>query len=124
MEEIYEVSDRVVVLRDGKVIGTAPTGEMPQDRAIQLMVGRALTDLYPKRSNTLGEVVIAAEGLARGTIFENVSFSVRSGEILGFGGLVGSGRTEIARVLFGIDQPTAGKILLNGNQPRLRRQRT
>ena len=114
MEEIYEVSDRVVVLRDGKVIGTAPIGEMPQDRAIQLMVGRALTDLYPKRSNTLGEVVIAAEGLSRGTIFENVSFSVRSGEILGFGGLVGSGRTEIARVLFGIDQPTAGKILLNG----------
>jgi rhamnose transport system ATP-binding protein len=114
MEEIYEVSDRVVVLRDGKVIGTAPIGEMPQDRAIQLMVGRALTDLYPKRSSMPGEVVIAAEGLSRGTMFENVSFSVRSGEILGFGGLVGSGRTEIARVLFGIDQPTAGKILLNG----------
>lgn len=114
MEEIYEVADRVVVLRDGKVIGEAPVDEMPRDRAIQLMVGRPLADLYPKRSNTLGEVVLAVEGLSRGTIFENVSFAVRAGEILGFGGLVGSGRTEIARVLFGIDQPTAGRILLDG----------
>jgi rhamnose transport system ATP-binding protein len=114
MEEIYEVSDRVVILRDGKVIGEAPVDEMPRNRAIQLMVGRPLADLYPKRSNTLGEVVIAVEGLSRGTMFENVSFTVRSGEILGLGGLVGSGRTEIARVLFGIDQPTAGRILLNG----------
>ncbi|MBV8899235.1 MAG: ATP-binding cassette domain-containing protein, partial [Verrucomicrobia bacterium] len=114
MEEIYEVSDRVVVLRDGKVIGEAPVGEMPRDRAIQLMVGRPLADLYPKRSNLPGKVVMAVEGLSRGTMFENVSFTVRSGEILGFGGLVGSGRTEIARVLFGIDQPTAGRILLHG----------
>ena len=116
MEEIYEVSDRVVVLRDGKVIAGAPIAEMPRDRAIQLMVGRPLTDLYPKRSNASGEVVIAVEGLSRGTMFENVSFTLRSGEILGFGGLVGSGRTEVARVLFGIDQPTAGRILLNGKQ--------
>ncbi|MBV9488438.1 MAG: ATP-binding cassette domain-containing protein, partial [Verrucomicrobia bacterium] len=114
MEEIYQISDRVVVLRDGKMIGGAPVGEMPRDRAIQLMVGRPLADLYPKRSHTVGEAVLAVEGLSRGTMFENVSFTVRSGEILGFGGLVGSGRTEIARVLFGIDQPTAGKILLNG----------
>jgi rhamnose transport system ATP-binding protein len=116
MEEIYEVSDRVVVLRDGKVIAGSPIDEMPRDRAVQLMVGRPLTDLYPKRSNTSGEVVIAVEGLSRGTMFENVSFTLRSGEILGFGGLVGSGRTEVARVLFGIDQPTAGRILLNGKQ--------
>jgi rhamnose transport system ATP-binding protein len=86
MEEIYAVSDRAVVLLDGKAIAGAPIAEMPRDGAIQLMVGRPLTDLYPKRSHTAGEIVIAVEGLSRGTMFENVSFTLRSGEILDFAG--------------------------------------
>ena len=115
MDEIYRVADRVTVLRDGYLVATAPTDEMPRDRAVRLMVGRSLSHMYPEREARPGAVVLAATGLARDGAFAGVSIEVRAGEILGFAGLVGSGRTEIARVLFGVDQPTAGTIALDGH---------
>jgi ABC-type sugar transport system ATPase subunit/ribose/xylose/arabinose/galactoside ABC-type transport system permease subunit len=114
MDEIYRVADRVTVLRDGQLVATAPIGEMPRERAVRLMVGRVLTHMYPERQAEPGAVVLAAEGLARAGAFSGVSLQVRAGEVLGLAGLVGSGRTEIARVLFGVDQPTEGAILLDG----------
>ena len=114
LEEIERVADRVAVLRDGRLVATAPAAEMPRGRAVRLMVGRTLSDLYPARAHRPGGTVLAVEGLSREGAFADVSFAVRAGEILGFAGLVGSGRTEIARTLFGIDRPSAGTIRLDG----------
>ncbi len=112
MEEIYRVADRIAVLRDGFMVAEAPVSEMPHDRAVQLMVGRPLAKMYPKLESAFGKTVLRVEHLSRSGVFEDVSLTVKSGEIVGFGGLVGSGRTEIARVLFGIDQPSRGSICI------------
>ena len=114
MDEIFRVADRITVLRDGRLIATEPAASMTRDRAVQLMIGRALTTLYPARTSAPGEVRLEVSGLSRGKTFQDVSFTVRAGEIVGLGGLVGSGRTEVARVLFGIDAPDAGVMRLNG----------
>ena len=114
MDEIYRISDRVSVLRDGRLIATEPAGQMARERAIQLMIGRPLRDLYPALPTEVGREVLSVQQLAREGTFADVSFSVRAGEIVGLGGLVGSGRTEIARVLFGIDRASAGTIRLEG----------
>lgn len=115
MDEIYRVSDRIAVLRDGRLVGTELTADLSRERAIQMMVGRALDGLYPSHTAIPGNVVLEVNGLSRKGTFDDISFQLRAGEILGFGGLVGSGRTEIARVLFGIDQPTAGSIAIDGS---------
>jgi ABC-type sugar transport system ATPase subunit/ribose/xylose/arabinose/galactoside ABC-type transport system permease subunit len=116
MDEIYRVADRITVLRDGRLVGTELTGELSRERAIQMMVGRALNDLYPRHTAAPGDIVLDVSGLSLDGIFEDISFQLREGEILGLGGLVGSGRTEIARVLFGIDQPTEGAITIGGKR--------
>jgi rhamnose transport system ATP-binding protein len=116
MDEIYRVADRIAVLRDGKHIATEPVAALSLDRAIQLMVGRTLDSLYPKRSAARGAEVLRVTGLSRAGAFEDVTLSIHAGEIIGLGGLVGSGRTEIARVLFGIDRPTRGSIRLSGDE--------
>ena len=118
MEEIYRLADHIAVLRDGRLIGVQPAAELDRDRAIQMMIGRSLNSIYPPRQTKPGEEVLAVEGLTRDGAFADVSFKVRAGEVLGLGGLVGSGRTEIARVLFGIDQPSAGCIRLDGEDVR------
>jgi rhamnose transport system ATP-binding protein len=110
MEEIYRIADRVAVLRDGRLMAITPVGQMPPSRAVQLMVGRPLSDMYPALDVEFGRNVLNAERLTRSGVFKDVSFTLRAGEILGLGGLVGSGRTEIARVLFGVDRPTGGTI--------------
>lgn len=114
MDEIYRVADRIAVLRDGRHVGTEPAAELTRERAVQMMVGRALDGLYPGHDAVPGPVVLEVGRLTRDGAFSDVSFDVRAGEILGIGGLVGSGRTEIARVLFGIDHPTAGSIKVDG----------
>ena len=114
MEEIYRIADRVSVLRDGHLIATERAGVLSPERAIQLMVGRALSDMYPSLDVASGSTVLEAEHLSREGAFADVSFSLRAGEIVGFAGLVGSGRTEVARVLFGVDRPTKGKMRLDG----------
>ena len=114
MEEIYRVADRIAVLRDGQLVGTERAADLDRDRAVQQMIGRPLSAVYPSWQAATGATVVEVKGLSRDDAFRDVSFAVRAGEVLGLGGLVGSGRTEIARVLFGIDQPTAGRILVAG----------
>jgi rhamnose transport system ATP-binding protein len=112
MDEIYRIADRIAVLRDGRLVALTQADQMPRNRAVQLMVGRALSDMYPALDSQFGNPVLKVDRLARSGVFREVSFTLRAGEILGFGGLVGSGRTEIARVLFGVDQPTIGTVCI------------
>ena len=113
LDEVFRLSDRATVFRDGRHVITAPTRDLTTADLVRHMVGRAVT-LFPKGEAAIGTVLLEVKGLARTGEFHDVSFSVRAGEILGLAGLVGAGRTEIARVLFGIDQPTAGEFLLDG----------
>jgi rhamnose transport system ATP-binding protein len=119
MDEIFRISDRIAVLRDGALIGVERTEDLPKDRAIRMMVGRALTGLYPRSEASVGKVVLETHGLSRTGEYEGIDISVRAGEVLGIGGLVGAGRTELARTLFGITQPTDGKVLLDGQELHL-----
>ena len=118
MDEIFRIADRIAVLRDGRLIGVKPKAELGRGAAISMMVGREVTDLYPERRHAQGALVLEARGLSRGGGLSNIDLKLHAGEILGLGGLVGSGRTEIARVLFGIDQPDAGEILIDGRPVR------
>ncbi len=118
LEEIYELADRITVMRDGKIIETKQTEELPKQELIRLMVGRRLSETYPARNYRQGETVLKVESLS-GNIIEDVSFTLHKGEILGIAGLVGSGRTELVRMLFGADKIRRGKIELNGNTVRI-----
>nr|WP_175411625.1 ATP-binding cassette domain-containing protein [Streptomyces sp. TRM64462] len=120
MEEIFRICDRLAILRDGRLLQTVRSSEITQRDAVALMVGRELTDLYPEREVTLGEPVLEVSRLSRQGDFEGIDFSVRAGEIVGFAGLVGSGRTELARVLFGVHRQDAGAIRLDGEPVALR----
>jgi len=113
LDEVFELCDRATVLRDGKHVVTAATSDLTPPDLIRHMVGRAVT-LFPKVESPVGDVLLQVEGLSRGDAFRDVSFSVRAGEILGLAGLVGAGRTEVARVLFGVDRADAGEIRLAG----------
>ncbi|OLC27357.1 MAG: D-xylose ABC transporter ATP-binding protein [Actinobacteria bacterium 13_1_20CM_2_65_11] len=114
MEEVFEIADRLSVLRDGRHVITALISELTPADAIRHMVGRRLETLFPKEPATIGEVALEVRGLTRAGVFSDASFEVRRGEILGLAGLVGAGRTEIARVLFGIDKADAGEVLVAG----------
>ncbi len=116
LDEIFQIADRVTVMRDGKVVATLPRSEIDQQKLIRLMVGRDIQNLYPKPEPKIGPVVLRAEGITRRRILHQCSFEVRAGEILGFAGLVGSGRTELARAVFGADPIDAGSILLEGKR--------
>ena len=118
MDEIFIISDRIAVLRDGVLIGVESRDSLSRDRAVQMMVGRELSAFYPKNEATPGDLVLETKRLVRAGEFEDIDLTVRKGEILGLGGLVGCGRTEIARVLFGIAQPTSGSIHINGKEMR------
>ena len=111
--EVFQISDRVSVLRDGRFIKTVMTNEVDRDELIRLMVGREVSDTYPKRDFAPGEVVLELRDVC-GNGVENVSFAVRSGEIFGLSGLVGAGRTETMRMIFGADPIDSGEVRLNG----------
>jgi rhamnose transport system ATP-binding protein len=115
MDEIFRIADRIAVLRDGRLIGVHPKAELGRAAAISMMVGREVTDLYPERPYAPGKLMLETRGLSRSGAFAGIDLQLHAGEVVGLGGLVGSGRTEIARVLFGIDQPHAGEILIDGN---------
>ena len=114
LEEIFSVCDRITVLRDGEFAGCLPVSECTQETLIQRMVGRAVTDIYPKKTVPIGEVVLRVENLCAGNMVRNVSFEVRAGEIVGFAGLVGAGRSETMRAVFGIDKMDSGEIFVSG----------
>jgi ribose transport system ATP-binding protein len=113
LDEIMGLADRVTVLRDGKRVVTARTEEIDRDALIRSMVGRDLTGEYPESRATPGEPVLEVEGLVSGRVGP-VSFTLRRGEVLGLAGLVGAGRSEVARAIFGADRRTAGRIRLGG----------
>ena len=114
LEEIFEIGDRVTVMRDGEYVGTHPVKDMTRDEIIHMMVGRELKDEFPKEFFELGDERLRVEGLTRHGAFEDVSFSLHTGEIVGLTGLVGAGRTEVARAVFGADRLDAGQVYLDG----------
>ena len=118
MEEIFEISDEVTIMRDGKCVGTYPTKELTSDFVIKQMVGRTLTNLFPPRENTPSDVVLKVEGLTSISehSFKDVSFGVRRGEIFGIGGLVGAQRSELVEALFGLRGVKAGTVSIEGKK--------
>jgi len=114
LEEIMAVSDRVTVMRDGCWVADLDTADTSEQRIVELMVGRELTDIYPEKVAEIGDLVLRLRDLGVRGNFSGVSIDVRAGEIVGLAGLVGAGRTEVARAVFGIDKPNAGQIELDG----------
>lgn len=114
LEEIFQIADAVTVVKDGRITGQVNPGEVTRDLVIQMMIGRTLPTLFPGRSATIGGTLFAVEGLRRGDKVNDVSFSVRAGEILGLAGLVGAGRTETLRAIFGADQRDGGTMTMDG----------
>ena len=116
MEEIFAICDSITVMRDGQTVDKKPIPETSFDDVVRKMVGRELTDRFPARTSPKGDVVFEAKGLERKGAFQDVHFSVRSGEIVGVAGLMGAGRTEIMRAIFGLDPLEKGEIILNGKR--------
>jgi ribose transport system ATP-binding protein len=120
LDEAKKIGDRVTVLKDGRKVGTLPIAEADEERIIKMMVGRKLEEKYPKRAARIGGEALRIERLT-GAKFSDVSFAVRSGELLGLFGLVGAGRTETLRGIFGIDQVAGGEVYLEGRRVEIRR---
>jgi inositol transport system ATP-binding protein len=114
MSELFEIADEVSVFRDGRHIATRPAAEVTRDEIIRMMVGREITQMFPKEAVPIGEVVLAVKELGLAGVFGGVSFELRAGEILGLAGLVGSGRSNVAETLFGVSPATAGEIRIGG----------
>jgi len=120
MDEVFRISDDITVFRDGKHVGSYPAKELDRDKLIKLMVGRELTDLFPKEEAEIGDVVLSVQGLTRGSVVKDVSFELHRGEILGLAGLMGAGRTEVLETIFGIEKADSGEVVLNGKTLRIK----
>lgn len=123
LDEIFQIADRVAVLRDGEGVGTRPIGELSRESMIELMVGRKLENEFPKARCEIGDSGLEVRGLTREPRVRNVSFTVKRGEVVGLTGLVGAGRTEVARLIFGADKREAGRIELDGKELSIRSPR-
>jgi ABC-type sugar transport system ATPase subunit len=119
MNELFEIADEVSVFRDGKYIATKLSKELTRDEIIRMMVGRDISQMFPKLTVPIGDVVLSVEKLALNGIFQDVSFEVRAGEILGIAGLVGSGRSNIAETIFGVTPASSGTISIHGKQVKM-----
>ncbi|MBO2450983.1 sugar ABC transporter ATP-binding protein [Actinomadura barringtoniae] len=117
LEEIPRIGDRVTVLRDGRSVGEVPAGT-PEDELVRLMVGRSIEQQYPRERSEAGAALLQVRGLGRDGAFADVSFEVRAGEVVGLAGLVGAGRTEVARAIFGADRYDGGEVLVEGRRLR------
>jgi ribose transport system ATP-binding protein len=120
LEEIYEVCDTVTVLRDGHHIATRNVKDVSMEDLIRMMVGREVVEKFPRVVHTAGEEVLRVEGLTRRGVLENISFALRKGEILCIAGMVGSGRTELLRAIYGVDPVDEGKIYVRGREVEIR----
>ena len=116
MDEVFQIADEVSVFRDGRFIGTHAAADIDSDRLIHMMVGRELTQLFPKQEAEIGAVVLSVRDLALDGVFSGVTFDLRAGEILGLAGLVGAGRTNVAETLFGVTPATGGEIAIEGRR--------
>jgi len=120
MDEVLGISQRITVLRDGCTIDTLNTAECERDQLIALMVGREISDIFPKFGHELKEEALRVESISTQDLLKDIAFSVRKGEILGFSGLVGSGRTELMNVIFGLDKATDGAIYIDGQKANIK----
>ncbi|NLD51372.1 MAG: sugar ABC transporter ATP-binding protein [Clostridiales bacterium] len=119
MEEIFDLCDNVSVLRDGQHIATVPVASVTRDELVSLMVGRTVTNEYPRSSVQPGEVILEGRNITRKGVLHDISFQLRKGEVLGIAGLVGAGRTELARAILGIDKIDSGELLLHGKPVKM-----
>lgn len=120
LDEVLKISDRITVLRDGHSVGTYAVSDVNYDMLIKLIVGREVTDMFPKLEAEIGEVVLDVRGYTRRGAFQDCSFTVRRGEIVGFSGLVGAGRTELMRALLGVDPHDSGEVYINQEHVKIR----
>jgi len=119
LEEVFELADRITILRDGNFVISAPAKEITPEVMIRHMVGREIETLFPKQATTIGAAMLSVNNLSRAGEFRDISFEVHQGEILGLAGLIGAGRTEVAQALFGITRPESGEIRLNGKPVKI-----
>jgi L-arabinose transport system ATP-binding protein len=119
MREVRDLADRIAVLRDGRLVDERPTLKFPETEIVQAMVGRPITDLYERRVRSRGEIALSVQGLTTKRVHD-VSFDVRSGEVVGLAGLMGAGRSELAEAIFGYDRALAGSVAVDGRPVRLR----
>jgi ribose transport system ATP-binding protein len=120
MEEIFAICDRITVMRDGKTIVTKAISETNFDEVVRKMVGRELTDRFPERNPNFGKTILEVKHATKYGVFEDVSFAVKSGEIVGISGLMGAGRTEIMRALFGLDKLDGGEVWIEGKKAEIK----
>ncbi|MDF2522993.1 MAG: transporter-like protein [Clostridiales bacterium] len=118
LEEVFKIADTITTLRDGEVTGSNPKENVDMDKVIELMIGRKISSMFPTRKVIPGDEILRIENLSGGKI-SNINFTVRRGEVVGLAGLVGSGRTEVARAIFGADSKKAGKIFLEGKEIKI-----
>lgn len=120
MDEVFAIADTITVLRDGKYIDTKPAAELDQPTLITMMVGRTIDSLFPETAIRTGKEVLSVRHLGRAGAFSGISFSVHEGEVLGIAGLMGAGRTEIARAIFGLDRVDEGDLFVKGEKATIR----
>lgn len=118
LDEVFALCSRITIMRDGATVGTALTKDLTEAKVIKLMVGREISELYPKLEAKIGDVVLKVENLNLAGQFADINFEVRAGEIVGLAGLVGSGRSEVVRAIFGVDKYDTGTVTLNGKKLR------
>lgn len=121
MEEVFRIADDITVLRDGKTVETHPASEIDLDKVIALMVGRKMDNVYPKEEVEIGEPILEIEGLGSKGVFKDINFKANKGEIVGFAGLMGAGRTETMRAIFGLDPYNEGKIKVHGKEVTIKK---
>lgn len=115
-EEVFEIADYFTVLRDGKYVGEGTIADITVDKIVQMVIGRSLEQMYSKLEAEQGDIILKVENLTKIGVFKNISFDLHKGEILGFFGLVGAGRSEVMQTIFGIDTKTSGDVFINGEK--------
>lgn len=124
LEEVFKIADDVTVLRDGAVVETHPVKDLTMNKVISLMVGREIVDVYPKEEVSIGKTLLEVKDLNSQGIFKDISIDIKEGEIVGFAGLMGAGRTEVMRALFGLDPINSGTIITNGKKVTIKNPRS
>ncbi|MDR3225206.1 MAG: sugar ABC transporter ATP-binding protein [Clostridiales Family XIII bacterium] len=120
LEEIFKITDRITVLKDGANVTCMPTSDTDKQKLVTCMIGRDMSEFFPERNAKIGDVILKVNDLNNGKMTRNVSFEARAGEVLGFAGLVGAGRTETMRTIFGADKKDSGVVYLNGKEAHIR----
>lgn len=119
LAEVLEIADRITVLRDGRKVGTVSVGEAPEDRLVTMMVGRSLSEQFPRTTTPVGQPVLQVKNVSVSGVLRDLNFEIRRGEIVGIFGLMGSGRTTLARALFGLERVESGEVYVDGARARI-----